>query len=238
MQNRVAGFQASGLTEAARAKSAETALQTTLNTEIARAQAADTALQTALDNKAARKLGDAATLASSNAYTDQVVTPVAAKLTFVNVSGGEMYITGTNLHIQSGSGATDDNGNLTGLGNLIVGSSHAGFGGYIPRTGSHNLILGDRNSYTSFGGIVAGFSSRILGPYCTITSGVDNTASDSWSSVNGGFSNRATGQGSNANGGQQNIAYGIYAVVSGGKGNVVNTSNGWAGGSYLHPDSD
>ena len=37
------------------------------------------------------------------------------------VAGPNIVFTGANVHIVSGSGATTDNGNSTGLGNLIIG---------------------------------------------------------------------------------------------------------------------
>jgi hypothetical protein len=37
------------------------------------------------------------------------------------VNGPHIYFTGANIHIVSGSGSTDDNGNPLGLGNLIIG---------------------------------------------------------------------------------------------------------------------
>jgi hypothetical protein len=147
-----------------------------------------------------------------------------------------LTITGVNVRIVSGSGLTDDGvgngGTLTGLGNLIIG--YPGNDPY-PRTGSHNLVLGNHNGYASYGGLVAGEANQILGPYCTITGGTGNTAQNYWSSVNGGFSNVASGQGSVVNGGQQNRASESYATVSGGYLNVVTAFRGWAGGAYHTP---
>ena len=71
-----------------------------------------------------------------------------------------MFFTGCNVNIQSGSGTTD--GNVNGLGNLVVGYD-ANTGGHA-RTGSHNLIVGDEHEYSSFGGLVAGFQNKIAAP--------------------------------------------------------------------------
>jgi hypothetical protein len=58
-----------------------------------------------------------------------VARPVLALAPFVsvdpnpeiNVRGPNIVFKGANIHIESGSGATDDHGNRTGLGNLIIG---------------------------------------------------------------------------------------------------------------------
>jgi hypothetical protein len=39
----------------------------------------------------------------------------------IGVIGPNIIFSGANIHIVSGSGGTDDNGNRTGLGNLIIG---------------------------------------------------------------------------------------------------------------------
>jgi hypothetical protein len=204
---------------------------------------------------AARVQGDAATLAAARLHADNAVgaersramgaeadlqaavSTLQALTAPLSLTGTELTITGVNVHIVSGSGRTDDfvgsGGTLTALGNLIIG--YPGRDSVYPRTGSHNLVLGDHNGYTSYGGLVAGQGNQILGPYCTITGGTGNTARNYWSSVNGGFSNLASGQGSVVNGGQQNTASESYATVSGGYLNVMSAFRGWAGGDYHTP---
>src|SRR5437763_11310960 len=49
---------------------------------------------------------------------DARVTALETKTQYVTVSGGQMIITGTNLHVVNGLGATSQ---VNGLGNLIVG---------------------------------------------------------------------------------------------------------------------
>ena len=58
--------------------------------------------------------------------------------------GKDVFFTGVNVHIVSGSGSTDDGGTLSGLGNLILGYNALGndLGAGDVRTGSHNLVLG------------------------------------------------------------------------------------------------
>ncbi len=204
---------------------------------------------------AARIQGDAATLAAAKTYTDNAVAAessraIAAESSLqsslsaletltapLSLNGTELTITGVNVRIVSGSGLTDDNvgngGTLTGLGNLLIGYSP--FNNAIPQTGSHNLVLGRSNGFTSYGGLVAGEGNQIEGPFCTITGGTGNLARNYWSTVNGGFSNQATGQGSAINGGQQNRATESYATVSGGYLNVMSAFRGWAGGAFHTP---
>jgi hypothetical protein len=92
-----------------------------------------------------------------------------AKLADVSVSGHDIFITGANLHVTSGSGSTD--GTLNGLGNVIIGYNEPRGGTGDNRSGSHNLVLGSKNNYSSYGGFVVGnlgdasmpFSTRIEG---------------------------------------------------------------------------
>ena len=155
-----------------------------------------------------------------------------------------LSITGVNVHIVSGLGSTNDanpphGGTLSGLGNLIIGynalGSYQGEGDV--RTGSHNLILGDRNNYSSFGGLVAGNNNTISGQYASVSAGtrntasgdfasvssggVVNTASGPYSSVSGGNANTASGNNASASGGHLNTASGSFASVSGGYGNTA-----------------
>src|SRR6516165_846005 len=72
------------------------------------------------------------------------------KTQYLTVANGEMFISGTNLHLVNGMGST---GTTNALGNLILGYN----GSRVPfdvdvRTGSHNLILGDLENYSSSGG--------------------------------------------------------------------------------------
>jgi hypothetical protein len=125
------------------------------------------------------------------------------------LSGPHILITGANVHIRSGSGATDDqssvSGNLTGLGNLIIGYNELDPTGQ-PRTGSHNLVGGSFNSFTSTGGIVFGLRNTLSGQYAAILSGDTNTASGLNASVLGGNLNRANGLRSSVYGGLSNTA--------------------------------
>jgi hypothetical protein len=209
-------------------------LRAKLNTETAARIQGDAATRLYADSAVGAEMSRAK---AAEAALQTSVSSLEALTAPLSLSGTELTFTGVNVHIVSGSGRTDDfigsGGTLTGLGNLIVG--YPGGDSIYPRTGSHNVVLGDHNGYTSYGGLVAGQGNQILGPYCTITGGTGNTARNYWSSVNGGFSNIANGQGSVVNGGQQNSASESYAAVSGGYLNVVTAFRGWAGGAYHSP---
>jgi hypothetical protein len=60
-----------------------------------------------------------------------------------------------------------------------------------PRTGSHNIVTGRGNSYTSYGGVVAGWVNSISGPYTSVTGGRYNSATEEGCSVSGGSANLA-----------------------------------------------
>jgi hypothetical protein len=166
------------------------------------------------------------------------------KTQFISVDGaGEMHITGTNLHLENGLGAT--NGNpadpsnpaaavVNGKGNLIIGynGSRPFYLGPDVRTGSHNLVLGDGTNYPSFGGLAAGYSSAITAPYASVSGGFQNTASGSWSSVSGGNNNTASGPVASVSGGFGNQANGQYASVSGGQGRTEDIFASWRAGVF------
>lgn len=120
---------------------------------------------------------------------------------------------GVNVQIVNGLEATNghpadpssiDSGLTTtnGLGNLIIGYNEAN--GQSERTGSHNLVVGTGQDYTSFGGALAGADNAIRAPYASALAGQLNTVSGAWSSVAGGFQNMAQGTHSAINGGQLN----------------------------------
>ena len=150
------------------------------------------------------------------------------------VSGTDVTLTGYNLHIVNGLSST---GTLNGLGNLIVGYNALGntLGAGDVRTGSHNLILGDLNNYSSFGGLVAGRDNAISGQYGSVSGGGLNAASGNYASVSGGNQNTANGDFASVSGGAFSTASGDYASVSGGSGLTQSNTYGWTGGTYQSP---
>ncbi|GEM_PF-3483348 len=173
----------------------------------------------------------------------------------------EVVFTGANVLIQSGSEASDegcpdeeastgDSGDtggvastcLTGLGNLIIGYDEDS--GDDDKTGSHNLVVGPRHTYDSYGGVVFGDDNAISGPWAGVLGGDHSVASGDAAVVIGGSTNTASGllsvvlggsdvQGigeySVAAGGQSNEASGNFSTVVGGYQNAAATTAVWGG---------
>lgn len=138
------------------------------------------------------------------------------------LAGPHVIFEGANLHVRSGTGATDDGGSPTGLGNLVIGydemATNQSSG---DRDGAHNLVLGRGHTFTSTGGIVAGEENSISAPFASILAGRENVASGSHSCVSGGAFNQATGEESSVSGGVSNFATALRASASGGAQNTV-----------------
>ena len=120
----------------------------------------------------------------------------------------EITITGANLNVVNGLGATDT---TNALGNLVIGYN-ADLGDV--RTGSHMMVVGDLHSYTSFGGIIVGFNNEASGGWSSVTGGLGNKASGILSSVSGGAGNIASGNNSTVSGGFNNKASGNNSSVT------------------------
>ena len=135
----------------------------------------------------------------------------------VGVAGPNITFSGANVHIVSGSGATDDGGNPRGLGNLILGYDE-GSPNPGDRGGSHNLVVGryHRFTQTAFGSLVAGEANTVSRMGASVSGGSGNTASGFFSSVAGGFRNTASNFNATVSGGQVNTASGRGASVGGG----------------------
>ena len=112
------------------------------------------------------------------------VTALETTLAGVSRSGNQIIIEGANLHIRSGSGATD--GPVNGLGNLIIGYNELRGAG-DDRSGSHNLVVGLEHNYAAYGGVVAGFRNAVSGAFASVTGGHDNVAGGAGATVGGGF---------------------------------------------------
>jgi hypothetical protein len=96
-----------------------------------------------------------------------------------------IQFSGANVQIVNGEGSTQT---TNGGGNLIVGYDENPR--QEPQTGSHDLVVGPEDGYTSYGAIVGGRDNRALGPY-DLLAGIANETSSEGSSVSGGFENRA-----------------------------------------------
>jgi len=151
------------------------------------------------------------------------------------LKGPNIVISGANVHIESGSGATVD---TTGLGNLVVGYDEDSMEPStidVNRTGSHNLIIGPQHEFTASGGMIGGFANATLANYAGVIGGECNIAggaltpltsctstpgASEGASVSGGFGNIASGGESSISGGGFNQATNGDSSVSGGSGNI------------------
>jgi hypothetical protein len=172
------------------------------------------------------------------------------------LAGPHVIFTGANVHVRSGSGATDDGGVPTGLGNLLVGYDEQGepvvFEGRHPcqllgtcdgevfdRNGSHNLVVGDEHTFTSYAGLVAGHRNTLAAARTTASGGTDNSALGEGAAVCGGMGNYANGDGSSVSGGSANRASGPLASVLGGTGNTASGVGATvSGGVGNHAEGD
>lgn len=128
-----------------------------------------------------------------------------------------VFISGVNLYIRNGTGRTTD-GAVNGLGNLIVGYNELRGSGDV-RSGSHNIVIGRENNYSSYGGLVAGYNNTTSNNYASVLGGRYNRATGAYASVSGGRSNIAEGDYSSVSGGGYNMAVGAYSSVNGGSRN-------------------
>jgi hypothetical protein len=108
-------------------------------------------------------------------------------------------------------------------------------------TGSHNLVIGWGHTYTSYGGLVAGFSNAVNRASASASGGAYGTASGPYSSVSGGSWNTANAESSSVSGGQSNTASWLNASVSGGIYNTASQANSSVSGGFQNsasgPDS-
>jgi uncharacterized coiled-coil protein SlyX len=175
--------------------------------------------------------------------------------------GPLIIITGANLQIVNGQdqGGTET---INGLGNLIIGydeensvnntnfqycsdgqfknqeicESNGASWSNSHKSGSHNIVLGSENSYSSFGGLVAGKRNFITNEYASVLSGFGNAASGPQSGVLGGGLNEASSERSTISGGSQNLAGQFDTSIGGGIGVLLDQGyqfGSWAAGSLV-----
>jgi hypothetical protein len=151
------------------------------------------------------------------------------KLEYVSGGPNEVVITGANLRIVNGLGATDT---TNGLGNLIVGYNEPRdplFGETI-RTGSHNVVVGQEHNFSRFASLVVGLRNDISGAWSSAIGGQFNIASTDMAVVSGGINNTASGAAATVSGGESNTASGFFAVVSGGLNNTASSTSATVSG--------
>jgi hypothetical protein len=170
------------------------------------------------------------------------------KLQYISGGANEVVITGANLRIVNGLGETET---TNGLGNLIVGYNELR---QISndRTGSHNVVVGSRHNFTSFGGLVVGANNEISGSSPRLAGGAEtrpaapsrrsaggnqNTASGGSSAVSGGAGNMASGDVSSVSGGSFNQASGLLSWVSGGNQNMASGNRSSVSGGFFNEAS-
>ncbi|HZO91672.1 MAG TPA: hypothetical protein VFB38_25340 [Chthonomonadaceae bacterium] len=138
--------------------------------------------------------------------------------------GSDVMVRSANLRLQNGTEATSI---ANGLGNLILGyneSRTGGADGTDNRIGSHNLILGRKNNYDGYGGIVAGYHNSISGELNSVLGGTFNIANGLAAVVCGGGTNQASGSQAVVSGGRENVALEDSSAVSGGFHNLASNS--------------
>jgi hypothetical protein len=188
-------------------------------------------------------------------------------------------LTGVNLQVVNGLSRTET---INGAGNLIIGydepnsftskpicsqaralngaliTDEAGClaaGGVFStqhKSGSHNLVLGTQNGYSSFGGIVGGRFNYINEIFASVLGGVDNRASgrfsaivsgqghltqESGATVLGGIGNQALSRNSSVTGGVGNVATGENSSITGGERNTASGRTSTAVGGLLNSAS-
>ncbi|MEM9305192.1 MAG: hypothetical protein AAGE01_23985 [Pseudomonadota bacterium] len=91
----------------------------------------------------------------------------------LTVEGDTLRLDGVNLQLTSGVGATTPNSDFqNGLGNLILGYNA---GADLDRSGTHNLVIGDGNSWVGSTGVVVG-GGHSIGDRAVALGGASNTA--------------------------------------------------------------
>jgi hypothetical protein len=167
-----------------------------------------------LDGNDASQFATQAELAALEARVEALEATLAA--VSYDDTAKLLKVTGANVQLVDGTG--DTGGTLNGLGNLIIGyNTDVG----DTRTGSHNLVVGDLHTYSSYSSIVGGYDNAATGAASSVTGGQGNTASAFYSSITGGSSNQASGNSSSVTGGTSNTATGELASVTGGQNNTA-----------------
>ena len=181
--------------------------------KIAALEAQNAAQQTAINTNAtaiAANTTNINTNATAIAANTTNITSLRTLTAPITRSGNNMYFTGVNVNIRDGSNSTVcAPAGCNGTGNLIVGYNEASVPG-SHKTGSHNLIVGSRHNYTSYGGFVAERLNTISGKDSSVSGEIGNTASGSYSSVSGGIGNTASGSSSSVSGGRNRSVTGNY----------------------------
>jgi hypothetical protein len=135
------------------------------------------------------------------------VEALEATLKGVTHTANTITFSGVNVKINNGAGQT---ATANGLGNLVIGyDENTGHERPLEKpgqqTGSHNLILGQEQEFTSYGSIIGGELNTSTGQFTDVF-GRKNTASGPEASASGGYNDKATREGASVSGGRSNTA--------------------------------
>ena len=174
-------------------------------------------------------------VANVQALTTDDAQEILSLMSVVDLDGHykTIRITGANLQIVNGLGATNgnpadpdtDDRDLTtvnGLGNIIVGYQEPTNAWGNERSGSHNVIVGQGHTYRRFGGIAAGKNNLLNGVFASAVGGQHAQAGGDYATTLGGGGrdpqgrNLAGGPFTTVSGGGSNTATGEHSSVSGG----------------------
>jgi hypothetical protein len=237
LKSEVAALQgkAAGAAAAAAEVSTLKSQVATLQSQAAAAAASPLSSEvSALKGQVATLKSETSELAETNGGLTEEVLSLELTLSHVSYSatglGGRptLTISGANLQIVNGQGST---ATTNGLGNLIMGYDESAGG----QSGSHDVVLGEGQTFSSYGGLIAGKGNTLSGPFgaafgesniasalgATVTGGNNNTASGQTSSVSAGGGNVAKGHSAAVTGGNNNTAEGLTSSISGGGANIA-----------------
>jgi len=193
--------------------------------------------------------------------SNNTVMDLDGRVELVTDARGYLTVRFTGVNVQVVNGVSQETPN--GVGNLIVGYNNARtagwpgcsdgqFGDSTPcqtnghvwavnhKTGSHNLVVGDRNAYSQTGALLAGYDNLVNRNYASVTGGHQNLAQGigstvsgggyhqalaNYSSISGGWNNGTQGLLSSVSGGRNNGTLGPYSSILGGSGQVTTTSD-------------
>jgi len=145
----------------------------------------------------------------------------------IDATKKHLTFTDANVQVVNGMGHTERS---NGRGNLIIGYNATRFDAKgkpltLKRTGSHYIVVGNGNEYTSFAGVVFGLNNTATGHYASVLGGIASSANSRFSSVLGGNNNHTHGEYSAISGGSGNRTFGIASSISGGAFNIAGTTN-------------
>lgn len=158
------------------------------------------------------------------------VVALTDKLSCLTKVGNDLYFDGCNVNIRNGAG---DSLSKNGLGNLIIGYNEPSPYINADRSGSHILVIGPGNAYSSYSGMVVGNQNSMTGEASVVLGGSGNVASGYRSSVFGGGNSTASGRFTSVTGGDENTATGEFAAVCGGMRGIASGAGSSVTGGFF-----